>query len=154
MDRIDQSKWNWQNVIFMAVMHLGALVAIGFFSWQALVLTIFMHWLTGSIGICLGYHRLITHRGFKVPVWLEYIFTTIGALAVEGGPIFWVSTHRQHHSFAEDVELDPYSAGRGFWWSHMNWVLHTAATKIRGDYYQQYAGDLLKHRYYRFLICA
>jgi signal transduction histidine kinase len=50
---------------------------------------IFLHWLFGSIGICLGYHRLLTHWSFSVPKWLEYIITNIGALALQGGPIFW-----------------------------------------------------------------
>src|SRR5688500_10260471 len=56
---------NWPVVFWIAVMHLGALVAPFFFSWQAVVLVFALHWLTGGIGICLGFHRLITHGSFQ-----------------------------------------------------------------------------------------
>ncbi|HEY9748905.1 MAG TPA: fatty acid desaturase, partial [Allocoleopsis sp.] len=115
---------SWSNVLFFGSFHALALLAPWFFSWSALGVTLFLHWLFGSIGICLGYHRLVSHRSFQVPKWLEYIIITIGALALQGGPIFWIGGHRQHHAFAEDVDKDPYSSKRGFWWSHMLWILY------------------------------
>ena len=73
------------------------MLAPWFFSWSALGVALALHWLTGSIGICLAYHRLLSHRSFQVPQWLEYGLATIGALAIQGGgPIFWVGGHRQH----------------------------------------------------------
>src|SRR6185436_4158576 len=56
---------SWGNVIWLSVVHTGALAAPFFFSWQGLILTFFLHWLTGGIGVCLGYHRLFTHRSFS-----------------------------------------------------------------------------------------
>ena len=59
-------------------MHLGALLAFvpAYFSWSGLALCLFLHWLTGGIGICMTYHRLLTHRSFAVrPRWLEYVLT-------------------------------------------------------------------------------
>ena len=55
------------NVAWFAAVHAVALLAPWFFSWSALGVMIFLHWLFGSIGICLGYHRLLTHRSFQVP---------------------------------------------------------------------------------------
>ena len=104
---IAEQKLNWVNIAFFSAFHIAALVLAPFyFSWQAVLLTVFLHWLFGSIGICLTYHRLLSHRSFQVPKWLEYILTTIGALAVQGGPVFWVGGHRQHHGFTEDNQQD------------------------------------------------
>ncbi|WP_026100590.1 fatty acid desaturase [Synechococcus sp. PCC 7336] len=142
---------NWTMVAFMAAIHSLALLSFFCFSWPALALTVFLHWLLGSIGICLGYHRLLTHRSFQVPKWLEYIIATIGALALQGGPIFWVAGHRQHHAFTEDIDKDPYSAKRGFWWSHMLWMLYPHQESFSNQFYMKFASDLCRDRYYRWL---
>ena len=85
---------DWVSVCFFTSVHAVALLAPWFFSWSALGITLFLHWLFGSIGICLGYHRLLSHRSLQVPQWLEYVIAFIGALALQGGPIFWVAGHR------------------------------------------------------------
>jgi sn-2 palmitoyl-lipid 9-desaturase len=141
----------WVNVAFFAAFHALALLAPWFFSWPALGLLVFLHWLFGSIGICLGYHRLLSHKSFQVPKWLEYAIATIGALALQGGPIFWVGGHRQHHAHTEDVNLDPYSAQRGFWWSHMLWIFYPRSEFFDYEIYQKYAPDLARQPYYRWL---
>lgn len=144
-------KFNWTNAGFFAVIHAVALLAPWFFSWSALGVMIFLHWLFGSIGICLGYHRLLTHRSLQVPKGLEYAIAILGALALQGGPIFWVSGHRRHHLHTEDVDQDPYSARRGFWWSHMLWLFYKRPEFFNPDSYRQYAPDLDKDGFYRWL---
>ena len=143
--------FNWSYVVFFAAMHLVALSAPWFFSWSALGVAIFFHWLCGSIGICLAYHRLLTHRSFQVPKWLEYILVSVGALALQGGPIFWVSGHRLHHAHTEDEYKDPYSARKGFFWSHLIWMLRPRREFFTYDSYKKYANDLVKDPYYRWL---
>lgn len=142
---------NWISVSFFAAIHLLALLAPWFFSWSALGVALFFHWLCGSIGICLGYHRLLTHRSFQVPKGLEYAIAIIGALALEGGPIFWVAGHRRHHLHAEDVDKDPYSAKRGFWWSHMTWLFYKRPEFFEYENYRQFAPDLARDAFYRWL---
>ena len=142
---------DWVTVLFFATFHLLALLTPWFFSWSALGVMLLLHWLFGSIGICLGYHRLLSHRSFRVPQWLEYVLTTIGALATQGGPIFWVGGHRKHHAFTEDPQKDPYSAKRGFWWSHIIWILKPQHESFAFNEYSKYAPDLAKSAYYRWL---
>ena len=142
---------HWVSVAFFATIHALALLSPWFFSWSALGVMIFLHWLFGSIGICLGYHRLLTHRSFQVPKWLEYIITTIGALAIQGGPIFWVAGHRLHHAHTEDVDKDPYSARRGFWWSHMLWIFYQKSEFFDYEVYKKSAPDIARDPYYRWL---
>ena len=147
----DTHTLSWARFASFAVVHALALLAPWFFSWSALGVTIFLHWLLGSIGICLGYHRLLTHRSLQVPQWLEYIIVTIGVLALQGGPIFWVAGHRLHHAYTEDNEKDPYSAKRGFWWSHIGWLLYKRQPFFYYESYKQFAPDLERHPYYRWL---
>lgn len=109
---------NWPRTIGLLVFHLLALLAPWFFSWSALGVAIALHWLCGSVGICLGYHRLLTHRSLQLPRWLEHVVVTIGALALQGGPLFWVANHRRHHA-----ELHIAPAGRRWWEIDMTWWL-------------------------------
>ena len=146
-----QPKLDWVNVGFFGAFHAIALLAPWFFSWSALGVAVVLHWLFGSIGICLGYHRLLTHRSFQVPKPLERLITLIGALELQGGPIFWVAGHRQHHLHTEDVDLDPYSAQRGFWWSHMLWLFYPHRQFFDYDSCKKFAPDLDRDPFYRWL---
>lgn len=142
---------NVLSALFFASVHLLALLGLFIFSWPALGVTLLLHWLLGSIGICLGYHRLLSHRSFQIPKALEYTIAVLGALALQGGPIFWVAGHRLHHAFTEDEIKDPYSARRGFWWSHMLWMLYPQPEFFEYDCYQRYAPDLARDPVYRWL---
>lgn len=143
---------SWVNVGFFAVFHLLAIgLAPHYFSWSALGVAVLLHWLLGGIGICLGYHRLLSHRSFRVPKVLEYAIATLGALAIQGSPIFWVSGHRLHHAHTEHVNDDPYSAQRGFWWSHMLWIFYPRAEYFDPKLYRKHAPDLSRQPYYRWL---
>jgi sn-1 stearoyl-lipid 9-desaturase len=112
---------NWLTNIILLVFHIAAIAALFFFSWQGLILALLLWWITGSLGIGMGYHRLLTHRSYKAPKWLEYLFTIFATMTLQGGPIFWVGTHRLHHRHA-DMPGDPHSPRDGKWWSHMGWI--------------------------------
>jgi fatty-acid desaturase len=146
----DRDRINWVTTFFMAMFHIGAVAALFFFSWQNLVLAAFLWWVSGSLGIGMGYHRLLTHRGYKTPKWVEYFLTTCGTLALEGGPIFWVATHRIHHQFT-DKEGDPHSPRDGKWWSHMGWILTGQAMHQSTTELSPYVPDLRKDKYHVWL---
>jgi stearoyl-CoA desaturase (delta-9 desaturase) len=135
-------------------MHLGAMLAFlpRFFSWQAVLVCLFLHWLTGGIGICMTYHRLLTHRSFAVrPKWIEYFLTIIGCCASEGGAVGWVADHRKHHAHS-DEEDDVHSPNRGFGWAHMFWWMTPDITSVHSDdYYKKWAPDLYRDPVHRFL---
>jgi fatty-acid desaturase len=144
-------KLSWVSVVFFSFVHGLALLAPWFFSWSALGTMILLHWFLGSIGICLGYHRLLSHRSFQVPKWLEYTIALIGATALQGGPIFWIAGHRLHHAHTEDTEKDPYSSRRGFWWSHMLWMLYPKEEFFNPNLYRKYAPEMARDRFYLWL---
>lgn len=147
----DVGPFSWIRFWFFTAIHAVALLAPWHFSWPALGEMIFLHWLTGSLGICLGFHRLLTHRSLRVPKPLEYGLAICGCLAMQGSPIFWVAGHRQHHLHTEDRDQDPHSAQRGFWWSHMQWVLYRRPEFFDYESYAKFAPDLARDPVYRWL---
>jgi fatty-acid desaturase len=144
----------WPSLLWIGALHLGALLAFvpSIFSWNALGVCLVLHWLTGGIGICMTYHRLLTHRSFATrPRWLEYVLTAIGCCASEGGPIGWVADHRNHHAHSDD-EHDVHSPKRGFAWAHMFWWMTPDVTsRHTPEYYKKWAPDLYKDRVYRWI---
>jgi len=135
---------------FMVAFHAGAIAALFFFSWKALLLAVLLWWVTGSMGIGMGYHRLLTHRGYKTPKWVEYFLTICGTMALEGGPIFWVATHRQHHQNA-DKEGDPHSPRDGSFWAHMGWILTGHTMRHNEKELLPYVPELRKDRFHAWI---
>ena len=121
-DRTFNHRVLWLTTGFIAAFHVGAIAAVFFFTWRAFLVALFFWWIAGGLGIGMGYHRLLTHRGYTTRKWIEYLLTICGTLALEGGPIFWVATHRMHHQNT-DKEGDPHSPRDGGLWAHMGWIL-------------------------------
>jgi fatty-acid desaturase len=142
---------NRGTAIAIVSFHLLSVAALFMFSWQALAATIVLWWVSGSLGIGLGYHRLLTHRGFKTSKWFEYFLTLCGMLALESGAINWVATHRIHHKFTEEIGHDPHTPREGFWWSHIGWILRGTAQQHEWQTLERYAPDLTKDPVHRAL---
>jgi stearoyl-CoA desaturase (delta-9 desaturase) len=141
---------NWPATIVLLVFHVGAVAALFVFTWAGFAIALFLTWLAGGLGISMGYHRLHTHRSYRVPLILEYFFALCGTLALEGGPIFWVATHRIHHQ-KSDQPGDPHSPRDGVWWAHAGWILFGAPDQSNTVTMSKYAPDLVKHRFYVWL---
>ena len=118
----DKSTITWPVALFLVAVHIIALGAFFTFSWKALFICLFLHWVTGGLGITLAYHRLLTHRSFKTPKIVEYFLAMMGNLACQSGPIEWVTAHRLHHAYSDQVG-DPHTPKDGFFWSHMGWCM-------------------------------
>jgi fatty-acid desaturase len=143
-------RMNWITTVVLVIFHIGAIAALFMFNWKNLAVAAFLYWMCTGLGISLGYHRLHTHRSFKVPLVLEYFFAVCGALTLEGGPIFWVGTHRIHHQ-KSDLPGDPHSPRDGAWWAHVGWLLVGEAKHNNTRLLSKYAPDLAKHRFYIWL---
>ncbi len=138
-----QESLNWITISFMAIFHIGAIAALFMISWKAVFVSLALWWVSGSLGIGMGFHRLLTHRGYKTPKFVEYFLTFCGALALEGGAINWVVTHRIHHAYT-DHEGDPHTPRDGRWWAHMGWILRGTAQQHEESVMRRYAPDLMK----------
>jgi fatty-acid desaturase len=137
---------NWITTLFMVAFHIGAIAALFMFAWKPFLVAFLLWWLAGGLGIGMGYHRLLTHRGFKTTKWIEYFLTICGTLTLEGGPIFWVATHRVHHQNT-DKEGDPHSPNDGGFWAHMGWILTGRAMHNKSTALLPYAPDLRKDKF-------
>lgn len=139
----------WEVIIFMMAVHIAALFALfpSNFSWAAVGVAVFFHWVTGGLGITLGFHRLVTHRSFQTPKLLEYFLIFCGSLTCQGGVIDWVGLHRMHHLHS-DSKGDPHDSHEGFWWSHMGcWFYHIPEDME----IHRYTKDIADDRVYQFL---
>ncbi|MFG0255299.1 MAG: acyl-CoA desaturase [Rhodopirellula sp. JB053] len=128
---------------WLAVAHLVCLAAPFYFTWQAVVTALVLHWAAGSLGICLGYHRMLTHTGMKTYNWVRYTFAAIGCFAGEGSPLDWVADHRKHHAHS-DQEGDPHSPHDGSVWSHIFWLAFHTHNGDRKEYLQRWVPDLYR----------
>jgi fatty-acid desaturase len=137
---------NWTSTTAFAAFHLGAIAAFFFFSWPAFFTAVALYWISLSFGIGMGYHRLFTHRAYKVPKPIEYFLAICGTLALEGGPLFWVATHRVHHQFA-DKHGDPHTPRDGKWWSHILWMMVGESTHCDIEKCGKYAPDMVKDKF-------
>jgi len=132
--------------------HLLALLALvpWFFTWSGVVLSLVGLFVFGTLGINLGYHRLLTHRGLICPKWLERTFVILGVCCVQDTPARWASVHRMHHQHSDDP-TDPHSPLGRLVWGHMGWLMVQAPELARLRIYERYAKDILADRFYRAL---
>jgi fatty-acid desaturase len=141
---------NWITLTTVIIFHIGALAAFFFFSWQRLAVMAVLYVLAINVGIGMCYHRLLTHRGYQTPKWVEYLMTICATMSLEGGPIFWVSTHRVHHQLS-DQEGDPHTPREGGWWAHTGWILFGEALHAKTDLLKRYSPDLFRDKFHVWL---
>ncbi len=141
---------DWPIVIWIAVVHLGALAAPFYFTWKGLAIFAFLSWFTGSVGVCLGYHRQLTHGSFSTYKPVKWLLAFFGGLSGEGSALTWVANHRKHHMFS-DKHGDPHSPRDGKWWSHMLWFMPDWGRKHYDELTARYAPDLVKDPVIRLL---
>ena len=135
--------------LVLASMHLLCILAFipYFFSFSGLALAILGHFVYGMIGINVGYHRLLTHRGFKCPLWLEHTMAILGICNLQDSPARWVAIHRMHHQHSDD-QPDPHSPKAGFWWGHFGWVIFRNRDHDKTSHFERYVRDLLRDPFY------
>jgi fatty-acid desaturase len=147
-----RSGTDWLVVGWIAMIHVGALAAPIFFltEWPAMIFTAVTIWISASWGICLGYHRLLTHNSFQTYRPVRWALALLGSLTGEGSALTWVANHRCHHQFS-DKDGDPHSPRDGTWWSHMLWFMPNQGSKWKDELYIRFAPDLYKDPVIRFL---
>ena len=143
-------QFNWVTIIALIILHTGAVAAFFYIDWKAIAAAAAIYFMAISWGIGMGYHRLLTHRSYKVPRWLENVIAIWGTMALEGGPIFWVGTHRIHHQNS-DKEGDPHSPRDGTFWSHLGWMILGKSQNSEVDYFRRFVPDLARDPFYVWL---
>jgi fatty-acid desaturase len=145
-------RWKKDNVAGFLFIHLLAALAFlpWFFSWTALALFAAGIVVFGCVGINLCYHRLLTHRSFSCPLWLERGLAILATCSAQDSPPHWVAVHRQHHQFA-DEDQDPHSPLKSFFWAHMGWLLMKTEEMRRHTLIERYAKDIARDPFYAWI---
>jgi stearoyl-CoA desaturase (delta-9 desaturase) len=145
------SQVDWSTVLWIGLIHVIALAAAPFtFTWSGFVLAVVLGWITGAVGITLGFHRLLTHKSFTVSSTLRRVIAFIGGLAGEGSAIHWVADHRRHHAHSDQAG-DPHSPLHGGLWAHMLWFVPKTNREQSDRYHRRWVPDLLRDPFLVFL---
>lgn len=137
-----------------AIIVLHLLAALAFlpytFAWWGIPLVLVGNFIFGSLGINLGYHRMLTHKASCFPRVLERLFVLFGVCSLEGSPLWWVCVHRRHHQHSDEVD-DPHSPRDNFYWGHMEWIYKVDARNRSLAAFERYVPDLLTDPFLRWL---
>lgn len=162
-EAFDKAPINWVPAVVLLSTLFLAIAIVPWYLWTHSVgmgvwvaFAILMAW-TG-LSITAGYHRLWAHKSYDAHPIVKYVLLLGATLAVESSAFDWCSGHRIHHRHVDDEYDDPYSARRGFWFSHIGWMLRKYPS---GQYDYKNIPDLkkdklltLQHKYYGFWVVA
>lgn len=152
---------NWYGAVVLLSTPLAALILVPLYAWHhdltvAAWVSFFVLSILNGMSITAGYHRLWAHRTYEAHWSVRIFLMLFGTMAVQNSILIWASGHRTHHRHIDDDERDPYSAGRGFWFSHIGWMLRKYESG-KDDF--RNAPDLLsdpivmfQHKYYVPLV--
>ncbi|VVC86810.1 unnamed protein product [Leptidea sinapis] len=115
----------YRNLLTFGYGHITACYGLYLAVTEATWSTLFFNWViyvTASIGVTAGAHRLWTHRAYKAKLPLQILLMVMNTLAFQNTVTDWVRDHRLHHRYS-DTDADPHNASRGFFYSHVGWLL-------------------------------
>ncbi len=139
----------WPYAISLIAVHLLSLLALLPWLWSTsgLIVGVITHILFDGLGVSIGYHRLLTHRGFQCPKWLEHTFAILGICTLQDSPARWVAVHRMHHQHS-DTQPDPHSPLVNFLWAHVGWLLIIDRRHDSVYHFERYVRDMLHDSFY------
>nr|AGR49312.1 acyl-CoA delta 11 desaturase [Agrotis ipsilon] len=115
----------YPNLITFGYWHIAGLYGLYLYftsaKWQTMLFS-FMLVVLAELGITAGAHRLWAHKTYKAKLPLQIILMVLNSIAFQNSAIDWVRDHRLHHKYS-DTDADPHNANRGFFYSHVGWLL-------------------------------
>ena len=147
--RTVKHKIDWVVLAVVVGIHLAALSALTpwLFDWTGVVVAVLGCYVFGTLGINLCFHRLLSHRSFKCPLWFEHILAILGVCCLQKTPGRFVAAHRAHHHHS-DHDGDPHSPMASLFWGHMGWVLVENPQRENAAMYDKYARDVFRDPFY------
>mgnify|MGYP001038425356 CR=1 FL=1 len=131
-----------QILLLQLLAYLSTIPMIMYATWWQWIVALFMYFMLNGVGMIGTYHRLLTHRSYKCPLWWEYFASFLTTFSLTGSAITWIAIHRKHHKYA-DTEKDPHSPDHmGFW----RVQFFTAFAEVEG----RYAVDLMRNKFYKW----
>ena len=149
---VSQRRINWRYAFPVGTYHLLVLLAFvpWFYSATGVALAVIGIYVFGVTGMNLCYHRLLAHRSFSCPLWLEHTLAILAVCCLEDTPARWVATHRLHHH-RSDEQADPHSPMVNLFWSHTGWLFLENTDVGCNVARDRYARDIVRDRFYRWI---
>jgi stearoyl-CoA desaturase (delta-9 desaturase) len=153
-------KKDWVNILFLTLTPVIGVAGTAAYTWYAgfhlwMPLLMIGMYLCVGMSICAGYHRFFSHKSYDAHPIVQSFFAFFGAMAAQNSILWWSSSHRVHHKYA-DKDWDPYNIRRGFWWAHILWIFHK--NEQRDDTFEN-SPDLLanpivmwQHRWHKAIL--
>lgn len=141
------SRLNWVHTPFLISFHVLALVAV--IATRPRPIDIFLLvslYLATGFGITIGFHRLITHRGFQTPRWVRNVLGFLGTASLQGSPVQWTLVHRRHHQLSDKAN-DPHTPLKSFFYGHCGWIF----LRRNVEKNPQLVKDVISEPFFRFL---
>jgi stearoyl-CoA desaturase (delta-9 desaturase) len=148
---LSNTKLNYTNIIFLNGIPLISIAGLiywlksGSYNLNTIILTAVMFTFV-QLSITAGYHRLFSHRAYEAHPLIKIFFLLFGAAGLQGTALKWSQDHRRHHRFIDDIDKDPYSINKGFWWAHIGWLFYEG----KRTYNPEEVADLYKDKYVLF----
>ena len=122
LTRTSEERVNWVSSIPFFLVHVAcfAVVFTGI-STTALILLPIM-FLSRSFFVTAAYHRYFSHKSYKLNRFWQFVFAFQAEASAQKGVLWWAANHRHHHRYS-DTDIDIHSPRKGFWWSHIGWIL-------------------------------
>jgi stearoyl-CoA desaturase (delta-9 desaturase) len=136
--RLPDERLNVRSSIPFGLVHLVPFLAVFTGVTEKAVLLAFATFAIRMFCITAGYHRYFAHRAFRTNRVVQFLLAFGGTTAAQKGPLWWAAHHRNHHQYA-DTDLDAHSPRRGFWWSHVGWILCDKYGESRHDNIRDFA---------------
>ena len=135
---LDRPRW-LASLPFFGV-HVAAVVTpfVAPFEWRWLGLAAALY-AARMFGITAGYHRYFSHRGFKTSRAFQLVLAVLGGASAQKGALWWAAHHRDHHRFSDGPDDIHSPLERGFWWSHVGWILSARHDETKLDRIKDFA---------------
>ncbi|MCB0263950.1 MAG: acyl-CoA desaturase [Calditrichia bacterium] len=119
---VENEKINWRDSTGFILIHIACILVFwAGISWPAII-ALLLTYAIRMFAITGFYHRYFSHRSYKTSRWFQFVMAFVGTAAVQKGPLWWAAHHRHHHRHS-DTEEDVHSPRKGFWWSHVGWIM-------------------------------
>lgn len=122
MRRRPDERVNWRSSTPFLVFHLTPLLLLWTGVSRVAVGLLLVTFWARMFFITAGYHRYFAHRSYRMARVPQFLMALGGTTAMQKGPLWWAGHHRDHHRWS-DTERDVHSPQKGFWWSHVGWIL-------------------------------
>ncbi|NVJ26207.1 MULTISPECIES: acyl-CoA desaturase [Myxococcus] len=130
----DNERLNWLSSIPFFAVHIMCLFVLSVGAKPVDVAVCVGLYILRMWGITVGFHRYFSHRAFKTGRVFQFILALVGTLSTQKGVLWWAANHRHHHRTSDQADDIHSPVQKGFWFSHVGWILcdKYGATRMEG----------------------